>query len=950
MLVNNLKKQAVVEEERLQFIREIRQHRPLFLEDHDHLIRWILSLSIEGKKGLPVSNFFLGPISQYTTFSTNGSSVENAIDHDVVDNIRRVSNNPNALQLHMRPTEDSSNKVNEDSQFDEPLYLTTLPPSDNSKDNADQTAPPAKRTRLEVSMNDLRETFTCSICLNLMHNPTALPCGHSGCLRCFKRTFFGVNSYKKCPICKAPISANLKADQMVVNIVLRDTIKLLFHSKDNNSMPCELKDNNVFSNEAQTVIDIPKILKIMCQEFGFSACHDENSDMHELNIDTYLIVLGKGGTEVEDDLNWTDSNDEKLWMRNYSLSSDELACHVKRECVLQHHAAAYASTVCKERIALCQQLKSQNRVVKETLSSLPLPLMREILTGMNSIQSSFTANASGLFETFVRDFHAGHLFPLPQETDCALSFFLPNHKLSQCFRRAKKRFDTLSKDDMEDDNSGEVYKMLRTKCWEDLVLPLLKSTYKNANVLKISDLPSIRLVTVNDALIACASRYPSPIQVFGYGYMGGIRGLLIDGIQKVLEQVHPKFCIDEIAISVLHDIMISAGVDILRAAMFRSKLVNTGKFDKVSIGTISIDGIEQWKGEVYVGRDDVHDSIDRTLTVRLLTDSMILDAMQDRLCGEVAKHASREANTATNRLHGNPPSINSSREIASKYFRDIGVVLSPNMLLFALQSLPEFNHTVHMTIEALVSLTMILEYICAEILELAGNACRDNEDICINSRHIYLAIRLDVELDAIFPGCIRQSGTNPGYLPFEVMDNVPANLQEEVRKTKVKLDNLMDSMFKPNIASLRLFASPFDGGIVAASSHDSSEPRELRRFTLFEELTKVPFATNPQYENHYFRRLQSMDTMTSEQKQQYEELWSSKAGQWLLRGEDVYDAVRTAMPVFDTEEMYGLFQYVHDITNIGDPSSFHVSNETCELLGCLVENYLIRTIVTGDSL
>ncbi|XP_031102461.1 histone H2A.1 [Ipomoea triloba] len=83
-----------------------------------------------------------------------------------------------------------------------------------------------------------------------------------------------------------------------------------------------------------------------------------------------------------------------------------------------------------------------------------------------------------------------------------------------------------------------------------------------------------------------------------------------------------------------------------------------------------------------------------------------------------------------------------------------------------------------------VYLAAVLEYLAAEVLELAGNAARDNKKTRIIPRHVLLAVRNDEELGKLLQGVtIAAGGVLPNINPVLLPKKSAASEEKASQKT-----------------------------------------------------------------------------------------------------------------------------------------------------------------------
>lgn len=169
------------------------------------------------------------------------------------------------------------------------------------------------------------------------------------------------------------------------------------------------------------------------------------------------------------------------------------------------------------------------------------------------------------------------------------------------------------------------------------------------------------------------------------------------------------------------------------------------------------------KGEAMVEMNNFVKAVLHELmrVVNLLTDQNdkktvtareVQTAVQAVLPGELARHGVSEGTKAVTKF-------NSARDAKGSMSYKAGIQFPvtriKNRWMKKLASAPRVGDT------AAVYMAAVLEYVTAEILELAGNAARDNDRVRINNRHITLAAQNDFELDKLTKNMVMAGGVIP---------------------------------------------------------------------------------------------------------------------------------------------------------------------------------------------
>lgn len=182
----------------------------------------------------------------------------------------------------------------------------------------------------------------------------------------------------------------------------------------------------------------------------------------------------------------------------------------------------------------------------------------------------------------------------------------------------------------------------------------------------------------------------------------------------------------------------------------------------------------------------------------------IASAVRLLFVGEVAKHAIAEGTKAVTKFSSNDSNGGKSAARA-------GLLIPPSLARRYFGSkkgktkVQKFMVGTNMRVGSLapVFLAATLEYLTAEIIELSGNAARDNKRQRINVRHLFLAVGGDEELKEIIFNRLRVVLGSSGVLPFIHSSLLTTKKTKRISKSSKEKKGVAPHRFKPGTVALR---------------------------------------------------------------------------------------------------------------------------------------------------
>jgi histone H2A len=302
-------------------------------------------------------------------------------------------------------------------------------------------------------------------------------------------------------------------------------------------------------------------------------------------------------------------------------------------------------------------------------------------------------------------------------------------------------------------------------------------------------------------------------KVYGYGHPKLPHSLFSDGIYHVLKQVHPDLGISTEALAVVNDFVADLVVGILDMAL--AQYADNDRTDPDDDRTDTMTYQDKKRGMSHVVLESLH----------------IREGVRWHLQGEFARHGISEGTKAVSKLPkgGLKQKSDGFKDACGLQFCVNGTVLAASRT----------HRGLVLTEKAAVYLTAVLEYMSAEVLELAGNAACGEKSIKVTPRHITLACREDEELNRlILKTAIRQElplglGTRHDMDSDEDEDlDSNLNSDEPVTLSKNGRDFCLDKYdpkrpFPPNVhcAEYR-FIEVFIDMLEASAEHVLIDPRD----------------------------------------------------------------------------------------------------------------------------